>query len=77
MKKKLSRTLEVDTQQCVKNVGNHKYNLVLIAAARAREIAQQARHNSDLTMTGAPITALLEIQQGIVGKEYLLRVRKN
>jgi len=77
MKKQLSRTLEVDTQKCVKNIGGHMYNLVLIAAERAREIARQARHNSDLTVTGAPLTALLEIQQGIVGKEYLLRVRKN
>jgi len=76
MKKKLSRTLEIDTQQCVKNANNNKYNLVLIAAERARELAQQARYNSDLSVSQAPITALLDVQHGRAGKEYLLRVKK-
>ena len=76
MKKKLSRTLEVDTQQCVKNVDNNKYDLVLIAAERARELAQQARYNSDLPVSQAPVTALLDVQHGRTGREYLLRVKK-
>jgi DNA-directed RNA polymerase omega subunit len=76
MRKVLSRTLELDTQQCVKNVGDNKYDLVLIAAARARELARQNRENPDLITKGSPISALLEIQQGLVGREYLLKVKK-
>jgi DNA-directed RNA polymerase omega subunit len=76
MNKTLSRTLELDTQQCVKNVGNNKYDLVLIASARARELSRQNREDPNLITKGSVISALLEIQQGLVGREYLLKVKK-
>jgi DNA-directed RNA polymerase omega subunit len=76
MNKVLSRTLELDTQQCVKNVGNNKYDLVLIASARARELSRQNREDPNLITKGSVISALLEIQQGLVGREYLLKVKK-
>ncbi len=64
-----SRSSTVDMDKCVENSGNNKYNLVLIAAARAREIHN--RHSK----TPALITALVEIQEGKVGLEYLKKVR--
>lgn len=72
---KLSRGTEIDTELCVKNVGGNKYNLVLIAAARARELTRQHK-NGDRREHHYPIlTALLDIQDGKVGEEYLKRVR--
>jgi DNA-directed RNA polymerase subunit K/omega len=47
----------------------------LIAAARARELARQHRHAENKGQLNAPVTALLEIQEGKIGIEYLKRVR--
>lgn len=69
MKKDLSRSSTVDMDKCIKNAGDNKYNLVLIAAARAREI-----HNRRSKVPSL-ITALIDIQEGRVGLEYLKKVR--
>jgi DNA-directed RNA polymerase subunit omega len=63
----------IDTDRCVAAVGN-RYDLVLIASARVRELRRgHVKHvlgtNSDT------ITALKEIEAGKVGREYLKRVR--
>ena len=73
--KKLSRGTSIDTNQCVENVGGNRFNLVLIAAARSRELARQHRHAENKGQLNAPVTALLEIQEGKIGIEYLKRVR--
>ena len=62
----------IDTEQCVENIGN-RFNLVLVASARAKELHRGHRrrvqeHNSPV------ITALREIENGLVGKEYLKKV---
>lgn len=64
-----SRSSQLDMDKCVANAGNNKYNLVLIAAARAREI-----HNRR-SKEPALITALIDIQEGRVGVEYLAKAR--
>ena len=70
----LSRSPEIDTDVCVANVGN-RYNLVLIAAHRAREIKRQHNDSMKREHVYSNITALLDIQSGKVGLEYLKRVR--
>lgn len=75
---KLSRGPEVNTEFCVTQSGGNKFDMVLMAAARAREIAQIHR-NSDASATvsaQAVVSSLLDIQKGLVGREYLLKVRK-
>jgi DNA-directed RNA polymerase omega subunit len=72
MVKALSRGPNVDTDKCVTNVGG-RFDLVLIATARAREIARQTRENP--VYVNANISALLEIQEGKIGREYLKKVR--
>lgn len=62
----------IDTEKCVDNIGN-RFDLVLAAAARVRDLHRGHRkkvadHNS------LPITALKEIEEGVVGKEYLKKV---
>jgi DNA-directed RNA polymerase omega subunit len=71
-----SRGPDLDTSACVKAVGGSKYDLVLIAAARARELAQAHRNSQSETVLHAPVTALLDIQEGRAGREYLLKIRK-
>jgi hypothetical protein len=71
----LSRGPEVDTNQCVDLSGGNRFNLVLIAAARAREIKRQHRESDKREHVYSNLTALLEIQSGKIGAEYLKRIQ--
>ena len=72
----LSRGSQIDTQKCVEQVGN-KFDLVLIAAVRAREIKRQHKENPNAAFgqVHTNVTALLEIQEGKIGREYLKKVK--
>jgi DNA-directed RNA polymerase subunit omega len=61
----------ITSQDAVKAVGN-RYDLVLIASRRTRELRNDhAPHiKSD---NGAIVTALKEIEQGFVGRDYLTK----
>ena len=70
----ISRGTEIDTDQCVDLSGGNRFNLVIIAAARAREIKRQHRESDKREHVYSNLTALLEIQSGKIGAEYLKRV---
>ena len=70
-----SRGTLINTEQCVTNIGENRFNLVLIAAARSREIRRQHKDSESREHIFANVTALLEIQEGKIGKEYLRKVR--
>ena len=69
-----SRGTEIHNDLCVESVGN-RFNLVLVAAARAREISKKNKDENNLTYSSPGVSALLEIQSGKIGKEYLRKVR--
>ena len=71
----LSRGPQIDTEKCVENVGMGRFDLVLIAAARAREIKRHNRDSEKREHVHSNITALLEIQEGKIGREYLAKVK--
>jgi DNA-directed RNA polymerase subunit omega len=65
-------TLGLTSQLAVEAVGN-RYDLVLIGARRARELSR-----GDLPRVSGPkhshiLTALKEIEQGKVGRDYLYK----
>jgi DNA-directed RNA polymerase subunit omega len=63
------------SEDAVNMVGN-RFDLVLIASQRVRELKRG--HRSTLVTKAGPIlTALQEIEQGLVGRDYLKRIRKN
>lgn len=66
-------TNSVDVIRASNRVGN-KFDMVLIAAARARELRRgdARRVNTD---NGPIVTALQEIEAGLVGRDYLKKVR--
>jgi DNA-directed RNA polymerase omega subunit len=66
-----SRGTKIDTQKCVANANNNKYDLVLMAAARAREIKRRNQSSMLEEHIGAPVTALLEIQAGELSTDYI------
>ena len=70
-----SRGPLIDTQQCVRNVGGSRFDMVLIAAARAREIRKDHKNSGSSEHCFSQVSALLDIQSGEVGKEYLLKIR--
>ena len=62
----------ISSEQAVNQVGN-RYDLILIASARIRELHRG--HQPKLaTKHGKSLTALTEIEEGLVGREYLKRI---
>jgi DNA-directed RNA polymerase omega subunit len=69
------RIIGLTSQVAVSMVGN-RYDLVLIAAQRARELSSMNQTKS-VAQLGSSLTALKEIEQGQVGREYLLKLAKS
>lgn len=64
----------ISSEKAVEMIGN-RYDLVLIASARARELAQGHRPKVQTEFRSA-LTALTEIEEGKVGRDYLNNFRK-
>ena len=60
------------SEEAVNQVGN-RFDLVLIAAQRVRELKRGYRPKLT-TKAGTTVTALQEIEAGLVGREYLKRI---
>jgi DNA-directed RNA polymerase subunit K/omega len=69
------RTHLLDNDLCVNNVGNNRYDLVLIASHRSKEIRRANKESNKFEHLHTNVTALLEVQSGKIGREYLKRVR--
>ena len=63
----------ISSEKAVQAVGN-RYDLVLIAAARVRELKRG--HQPKLTtINKEAVTALREIEEGLVGRDYIKRIK--
>jgi DNA-directed RNA polymerase omega subunit len=71
------KTIEhkLDIERATKNIGN-RFDMVLIAAARTREL-HRGRAPLMKTDNKGSLTALLEIEHGLVGIEMLRRLVPN
>ena len=68
-----SRSPGINTEQCVREAGGGRYDLVLIAAQRLRELKRQHREDNKYVTA---IDALLEIQHGQINlPDYLAKVK--
>ena len=75
-----TQSRDIDVQKCVENVGGNQFELILIAATHAREIANTRstaqKNNPQLKYPTRIVTAALEeVLQGKIGREYLGKVR--
>ena len=72
VKKKIdSRHLQLDMEKCVRNTDNLRYDMVLVAAERLRDLKKQHRHGKHQST----IDALLDIQEGKIDLvEYLTKM---
>ena len=67
-----SRSSEIDTERCVEHAGG-RYDLVIAAAQRLREMKRRARETNTHVTT---IDALKEAQSGVlVMNDYLAKVK--
>ena len=62
----------LSSEAAVEAIGN-RYNLVLVAARRVRELHRGDAVRIEENRHGAVVTTLLEIEQGKVGLDYLLK----
>ena len=63
------------SQEAVDMVGN-RFDMVLIACIRVRELKRGNKPKLDNTLKAGPtVVALMEIEKGLVGREYLKQVR--
>jgi DNA-directed RNA polymerase subunit omega len=67
-------TARYTSQAAVEMIGN-RYDLVLIASIRARELRRGYKPLID-TNNAPIVTALNEIEQGKIGIDYLKKVKK-
>jgi DNA-directed RNA polymerase subunit K/omega len=73
--RKVSRSTQLNNDLCVEKSGGNRFDLVLIASARSRELSSRNRQEGQLEYSSSNLTALLEIQEGKIGKEYLKKVK--
>ena len=67
-----SRNTMIETERCVDNAGG-RYDLVIAAAQRLREMKRRARETNDFV---TPIDALMEVQSGTFNMtDYLAKVK--
>jgi DNA-directed RNA polymerase omega subunit len=72
----LSRGPGINTELCTEMAGGNRFNLVLVASERAREIRRQNKDSDKREHVHAIITALEEIQRGeIEPRKYLNKVK--
>lgn len=69
--KNLDELTGITSNAAVEAVGN-RYDLILIAATRAREL-NAGRQPKLLSKHSAGVTALGEIEHGLIGRNYLLK----
>lgn len=75
MNKILSRGPDIDTQLCSELMGG-RFDMVIAASNRAKEIKRNNKDSDKFEHTHPVVTALLEIQEGKIGKEYLSKGKK-
>jgi DNA-directed RNA polymerase omega subunit len=72
----LSRGTGIDMDKCVINAGGNRFDLVLIASERSREIRRQNKDSDKREHVHSIVTALEEIQAGSVEpRKYLNKVK--
>lgn len=64
----------ISSEEAVNKVGN-RFDLVLIASQRARELRRGIKPKID-TEYGPCLAALKEIEEGLIGRDYLKRIKK-
>jgi len=71
----VSRGTQLNNDTCVANAGGNRFNLVIMAAARAREIRRQHSSSQKFEHVHTTVSALLDFQDGTLNGDYMKKVR--
>ena len=70
---KETRSSQVDVEKCVRNAASNRFDLIIAASQRLRELKVRAKEKNT---TATAVDPLLEIQAGNLNiQEYLLKVK--
>jgi DNA-directed RNA polymerase subunit K/omega len=75
MIKKPSRVDELDNDKIVEMSGGNRFNLVIMAAARSREIRRQNKDSQKFEHLHSNVSALLDFQSGALGADYMKKIK--
>jgi DNA-directed RNA polymerase subunit K/omega len=75
MIKKPSRVDELDNDKIVEMSGGNRFNLVIMAAARSREIRRQNKDSQKFEHLHSNVSALLDFQSGSLGADYMKKIK--
>jgi DNA-directed RNA polymerase omega subunit len=70
-----SRVGQLDNDKIIEMAGGNRFNLVIMAAARSREIRRQNKDSMKFEHLHSNVTALLEFQEGKLSSDYIKRVK--
>jgi len=70
-----SRVGQLDNDKIVEVSGGNRFNLVIMAAARSREIRRQNKDSQKFEHIHSNVTALLEFQNGTYGADYMKKIK--
>ena len=70
-----SRVSQLDNDKIVELSGGNRFNLVIMAAARSREIRRQNKDSQKFEHIHSNVTALLEFQNGTYDKTYMKKIK--
>jgi len=73
----ISRVGQLDNDKIVEMSGGNRFNLVIMAAARSREIRRQNKDSMKFEHLHSNVSALLDFQSGEVGADYIKKVKFN
>ena len=75
MIKTVSRVGQLDNDKIVEMSGGNRFNLVIMAAARSREIRRQNKDSQKFEHLHSNVSALLDFQSGECGSDYIKKIK--
>ena len=75
MIKTVSRVGQLDNDKIVEMSGGNRFNLVIMAAARSREIRRQNKDSQKFEHLHSNVSALLDFQSGELGADYMKKIK--
>ena len=75
MIKTVSRVGQLDNDKIVEMSGGNRFNLVIMAAARSREIRRQNKDSQKFEHLHSNVSALLDFQSGECGADYIKKIK--
>ena len=71
----ISRVGQLDNDKIVEMSGGNRFNLVIMAAARSREIRRQNKESMKFEHLHSNVSALLDFQSGTLGADYMQKIK--